>query len=108
MRPISTKSNHITYDKVLLSPYPATGETPSDYLAPICAVQLVIVGFDGGATANFTKGAGTITLSATNPLIPGDTRPTCSDWTSTLEKSNLLYGALSATPNTTLTQAFTV
>jgi hypothetical protein len=103
-----TKSNHIQYDKVLLSPYPKAGEAPSDYLAPICAVQLVIVGFDNKETANFTKGAGTITFSAANPLIPGDTRPACSGLTSTAENSNLLYGALSATPSTTLTQAFTV
>jgi hypothetical protein len=82
------------------------GETPSNFIAPICVLQLVIVGLENYEHVIYTKGAGTVTYSCANPLIAGDSRPTCSGTWGTGELSNLLYGVLPASPATSLTQTF--
>jgi hypothetical protein len=100
-----TKSNSIDYASNLAFT-PPPGVVAADYLAPISVVQLVIVGEDNKADADFKSGAGTISVSAADPLIAGDSRPSCADNSATLEQSNILYGVLSATPSSNLTQVF--
>jgi hypothetical protein len=100
-----TKSNSIDYASNLAFT-PPPGVVAADYLAPISVVQLVIVGEDNKADADFKSGAGTISVSAADPLIAGDSRPSCADTSATLEQSNILYGVLSATPSSNLTQVF--
>jgi hypothetical protein len=96
----------IDYEKSLLPGFPAPNLTAKDYMAPVCVLQTVIVGFDNKANADFKTGAGTITLSAGVPLIAGDARPACSGGLVTEEQSNILYGPLSTTPSKSQTQTF--
>jgi len=100
-----TPNNKIDYASNLAIS-PERGLVATDYLAPISVLQLVIVGFDNKADADFKSGAGTITVSAADPLIAGDSRPSCANDIATLEQSNILYGVLSATPSVSLTQTF--
>jgi hypothetical protein len=100
------RTNQIDYEKVLSSGFPQPGFSPADYVAPICAIQLVVVGFISGEDADFKSGAGTITVGAEDPLIAGDSRPSCSDVTFTVEQSNIVYGVVSATPNVSIQQPF--
>jgi len=100
-----TKSNGIDFASNLALT-PAPGLDAADYLAPISVLQLVIVGQDNKADADFKSGAGTITISSEDPLTAGDNRPGCADTSATLEQSNILYGALSASPSVSFVQLF--
>lgn len=102
-----TKSNNIDFAGNLAIT-PAPGLTAADYLAPISATQIVVVGVDNKADADFKSGAGTITISGAEPLIAGNGWPACADNSRTLEQSNILYSALSSTPSASFAQAFTV
>lgn len=56
------------------------GEAATD-LSPIVAFEVDIVGINGGATASFSSGAGTITYSATSTLTALGAEPlSCVEW----------------------------
>jgi hypothetical protein len=99
-------SNSIKFTDHLRGGFPASGLTANDYLAQICALQLVVVGYSDRADADFKSGAGMITFTAEEKLTATNSRPTCSDPTSTGEQSNIIYGPVTAKASTTLSQAF--
>ena len=102
-----TENNHIDFaSNLAITPGP--GLTAADYLAPISAAQIVIVGPDNKKDADFKSGAGSIGISAADPLIAGSGRPACADGSQTLEQSNVLYGVVSSTPSASFGQTFSV
>jgi hypothetical protein len=90
-----------------------SGGTPeqkitADELAPIYAVQMNIVGPDGGSITRLYSGAGTITYTATSQLYVANSQP---EWTAyqnghTEEQSNAAYGELPSGPSLSITQSF--
>ncbi len=76
-------------------------------LAPIVAVDFVIVGYANGQYTLISDGAGEIEYTATNSLTPSNTFPVCAEtpW-NTAESSNVTYGELDAAPSSRITQSF--
>ena len=76
------------------------------YIAPICTLQMNIVGFDNQENAQFRTGAGSISYSAKQKLTAKASIPSCADQFTTLETSNMLYGAMPATSGEDQSQMF--
>jgi hypothetical protein len=82
--------------------------------APILGFQMVLVGPEDGATANFAQGgAGLITYRAASPLYAQPWEPVGFGDVATInwptgEQSNSYYGQIAATKSKTLNQAFGV
>jgi hypothetical protein len=81
---------------------------PAADIAPIIAVELNLVGPDNGQSAVLSSGAGTITYSASEPLIVSDSLPANVETPNviTAETANSFYGTLPAGPDSQLTQSF--
>ena len=78
-------------------------------LAPIVAFQLNLVGPGDGQHTYFTSGAGTIVYTASVPLTPLSSMPSCvAVGTTTGEGSNSTYGLLTAGSRLVTSQSFTV
>lgn len=94
-----------------------TMQVPAAFQLPIRGFQVNVVGSDNGATANFSKGAGTITYTVNNGPqlcnqgiqsdLTGGACPNVNYMFITDEKSNVTYGNLSSCCGNTLTQNFT-
>lgn len=95
---------------VNLVPGSPTINVPLSGMDPIVGFQVALVGYDGGATANFVSGQGKITVTSPTPLVPLANRPACiSDQnTNTGESSNMIYSLLPVSPSTTMVQSFAV
>jgi hypothetical protein len=79
-------------------------------LAPVYAIELNLVAHDSGAAMVLKSGAGTFTYSASNQLTATNYQPSCTSAQGvfTAENGNSVYGALPASPSSTLTQSFKV
>jgi hypothetical protein len=76
-------------------------------LAPILALQLVVVGYANGADPVLTSGAGTITCtSSTTMTVQTSWPPNGSGNGGTAENSNSTYGRMPAAPGTRFVQSF--
>lgn len=107
-KPDGTHVPPVTRSLTSLSLYhqPGVMVTTTD-LAPIVALQLDIVGYDGGQTAKLSSGEGTITYKAKEVLTPFPTEPPCAaPDNGTGETANTFYGVLPAGGGMMLTQGF--
>jgi Ricin-type beta-trefoil lectin domain-like len=78
-----------------------------DDLAPILALQLVIVGYANGADPVLTSGAGTITCTSSTPMtVRTSWPPNGSGNGDTGENSNSTYGLMPAAASTRFVQSF--
>ena len=78
-----------------------------DDLAPILALQLVIVGYANGADPVLTSGAGTITCTSSTPMtVRTSWPPNGSGNGDTGENSNSTYGVMPAAASTRFVQSF--
>jgi len=78
-----------------------------DDLAPILALQLVIVGYANGADPVLTSGAGTITCTSSTPMtVRTSWPPNGSGNGGTGENSNSTYGVMPAAASTRFVQSF--
>jgi hypothetical protein len=78
-----------------------------DDLAPILALQLVIVGYANGADPTLTSGAGTITCVSSKPMtVRNSWPPNGSGNGGTGENSNSTYGLMPAAASTRFVQSF--
>lgn len=81
----------------------------SQYLAPLVAYELNIVGPDNGQSTVFSSGEGTITYQSLSTLIPLTKEPSCTSTTAiTAETANDSYGALPATASVKIVQPFSL
>ena len=81
----------------------------SAYESPISALTLNIVGDYNGNDGVFTSGSGTIVYSAAQPLTVLSTEPSYTAFQDgTGETANTVYGELSASDSTTITQSWSV
>jgi hypothetical protein len=84
------------------------GVTP-DFLAPIVAFELDLVGPANGESAVLSSGAGTITYTASSLLTVLNQAPPCIEaGFITLETANSFYSELPSTSSNTFTQSFNV
>ncbi|MGC1761305.1 MAG: hypothetical protein WA742_18300 [Candidatus Cybelea sp.] len=93
---------------------PVSGGTPeqkitANELSPIYAVQMNIVGPDGGGITMLYSGAGNITYTATSELYVMREQPTWASYQGghTEEQSNAAYGELPPGPSSSIVQPFT-
>lgn len=79
-----------------------------DQFAPVCAVELNLVGPYDGDSATFSSGAGNFIYASATPLVVQDNLPPCAplNWFGTGETSNSHYGELDAGPSNVITQSF--
>jgi hypothetical protein len=75
-------------------------------MAPIYAVQMNLVGKNGGRHTQLTSGAGTIVYEARTPLAPQGTRPASLNSSQTAESSNVVYGELNLAASNKIVQTF--
>lgn len=75
-------------------------------LAAIADMTLDIVGYANGANTLLTSGSGEITYKVDQSLITHAGPPECVYGFETEESSNITYGELPASPETTFTQSF--
>jgi hypothetical protein len=107
-KPDGTQVPPVTRSLTSLSLYhqPSVMVTSAD-LAPIVALQLDVVGYDKGQTADLSSGEGTITYKAKEVLTPLPTEPPCAaPANGTGELANTFYGVLPASGGMALTQGF--
>jgi hypothetical protein len=80
----------------------------SEYLAPIVAFELDVVGPTTGRETLFSSGSGTITYTAQTTLMAMSVEPDCTaTGVGTGETGNSRYGGMTAAPSTKLEQTFT-
>jgi hypothetical protein len=108
---IDNKGHHSSSDWMALAGQPISNLSDQwivpAMLAPIVAVQMNIVGPDGGAITLLQSGGGTITYRAISELYVQNEQPSALAYGGhTEEESNAAYGALSAGPSSTLVQSF--
>jgi hypothetical protein len=92
-----------------LSEFAGGGTATYDDLAPIAALQLVLVGFAGKKDTTFSSGAGTIRYSSSTPMHVIAAPPTDVERvTFTGEQSNSTYGTLPAGTSSIYVQSFAI
>jgi hypothetical protein len=102
---IAKQGATVAQKRVMLS---EVGLKPAQ-LAPIVALELVLVGPAGGHTAVLKSGAGTFAYSAAAPMTAGAALPDCvAHRNGTAEQANTVYGPLPAQPGASFTQTFSV
>ena len=76
--------------------------------APITGFTFAIVGSGNGSKGEFTGGKGTVQYSGTTAFSPVNVLPAGFIFEQTVETGNSVYGELSSTANTALTQTWSV
>ena len=76
--------------------------------APINGFTFAIVGSGSGSKGEFTGGKGTVVYSGATAFGPVNVLPAGAIFEQTAETGNSVYGELSGTPNTALTQTWSV
>lgn len=80
-----------------------------DQFAPICAVELNLVGPYNSDSAVFSSGAGNFIYASSTPLTVLPKIPSCAPFQlPTGETANSVYGSLDAGPSNVITQAFSI
>lgn len=80
----------------------------SNWLAPVVAFQVNLVGQANSATADFVSGQGTITVSSSTPMTADNNQPTCmsAEGVGTGEQGDSLYSQLPSGSSKLMVQPF--
>ena len=80
----------------------------ADWLAPVVAFQVDLVGQANSATADFVSGQGTISVSSSTPMTADNNQPTCTSAqnTGTGEQGDSLYSQLPSGSSKLMVQPF--